>query len=87
MGTNLDKVKQYLLAKGIKPDELTISQVRTQKLYKNIEVSSINVAKITEISRMITDLIDQGIQLSSGAPQYLYRKLDELKLEMLGLVT
>ena len=102
---DLEKVKQYLLAKGIKPEELTIPQLSTQQLYnkdkhgndtnelidyrlsQTIDVASLNVTKVTEISRMVTELIDQGVQVSSGAPQYLYRKLDELKLEMLGRAT
>ena len=105
LSADLEKVKQYLLAKGIKPDELTIPQVGTQQLYKkdsrgndtnefidyrlsqSIEVHSVDVTNVTAISRMITELIDQGIQLNSGAPQYHYRKLDELKLEMLARAT
>ena len=105
LGADLEKVKQYLHAKGIKPDELTVPQVGTQQLYKkdqhghdtnelidyrlsqSIEVHSVNVTNVTEISRVITELIDQGIQLNSGAPAYHYRKLDELKLEMLARAT
>ena len=105
LSTDLEKVKQYLQAKGIKGDELTIPQVGTQQLYKkdshgndtnelidyrlsqSVEVHSANVTNVTAISRMITELIDQGVQLNSGAPAYHYRKLDELKLEMLGRAT
>jgi len=36
---------------------------------------------------VITELIDQGVELNSGAPAYHYRKLDELKLEMLAKAT
>jgi len=105
LGADLEKVKQYLQAKGIKSDELTIPQVGMQHLYKkdtkgndtnelidyrlsqSIEVHSVNVTNVTAISRSITELIDQGVQLNSGAPQYHYRKLDELKLEMLARAT
>ena len=105
LGADLEKVKQYLQAKGIKSDELTIPQVGMQHLYKkdtkgndtnelidyrlsqSIEVHSVNVTNVTTISRSITELIDQGVQLNSGAPQYHYRKLDELKLEMLAKAT
>ena len=57
------------------------------RLSQSIEVHSVNVTNVTAISRAITELIDQGIQLNSGAPQYHYRKLDELKLEMLARAT
>ena len=105
LSADLEKVKQYLLAKGIQTDELTIPQIGTQQLYKkdsrgndtnelidyrlsqSIEVHSVNVTNITTISRGITELIDQGVQINSGAPAYHYRKLDELKLEMLARAT
>ena len=57
------------------------------RLSQSIEVHSINVTNITGISRVITELIDQGVELNSGAPAYHYRKLDELKLEMLAKAT
>src|SRR5664280_660261 len=102
---DLDKVKKYLLAKGVPEQELVIPQVNTEQLYKKdehgndtnefmdnrltqlVEVRSEDVAKITQVSREVTGLIDQGVQLNSGAPEYLYRKLDELKLEMLARAT
>jgi len=105
LSADLDKVKQYLLSKEVKPDELTVPQVQTEQLYKKdehgrdtnelidyrltqvVEVHSVNVTNVTGISRQITELIDQGVQLDSGAPEYLYRKLDELKLEMLARST
>jgi hypothetical protein len=105
LAADLDKVKNYLLAKGVPEQELVIPQVNTEQLYKKdehgndtnefmdnrltqlVEVRSENVSKITLVSREVTELIDQGVQLNSGAPEYLYRKLDELKLEMLARAT
>ena len=52
-----------------------------------IEVRSIKVDLVTTISRESTDLINQNIAFESGAPEYYYTKLDELKIEMLGLAT
>jgi len=46
---------------------------------------SYDVEKITEVSREATELMSEGIELSSEAPQYFYTKLAELKLEMLEL--
>jgi hypothetical protein len=105
LAADLDKVKRYLQAKGVKEDELTIPQVVVDQLYKkdehgndtnelidyrlsqSVELHSDDVGKVTQISREITELIDQGLQLNSAAPEYLYRKLDELKLEMLARAT
>ena len=53
-------------------------------LCQTVEIRSNDVAKITDVSREVTELIDQGIELDSRAPDYFYTKLDELKLEMLA---
>ena len=102
---DLDKTRQYLLSKGIREDELVISQVTTDtvykknekgndtndiqgyRLYQNVEVRSGDVDKVTTVSRESTELIDQLIQFESQAPEYFYKKLDELKLEMLAKAT
>ena len=57
------------------------------RLTQLVEVRSEDVSRITQVSREVTELIDQGVQLNSGTPEYLYRKLDELKLEMLAKAT
>ncbi|MEI6054737.1 MAG: SIMPL domain-containing protein [Lentisphaerota bacterium] len=53
-------------------------------LSENIDIRSDEVDKITEISRDSTELINQGIEFASYAPQYTYTKLDSLKVEMLS---
>jgi hypothetical protein len=102
---DLGVVKGYLLSQGIKTDELIISQINTQVLYKKnekgndtntieayllsqgIEVRSYDVAKVDNISRVSTDLINKDIAFISEAPQYFYTKLAELKIEMLSKAT
>ena len=54
------------------------------ELTQTIEVRSVDVDKVTKISREVTELIDQGILLESQAPEYHYTKLGEVKIEMLG---
>jgi uncharacterized protein len=53
-------------------------------LYQSVEIRSKDVEKITDVSREVTELIDQGIELESQAPEYFYMKLDELKIKMLA---
>jgi hypothetical protein len=36
---------------------------------------------------MITELINQGIAINSQAPKFLYTKLSDLKIEMIGLAS
>lgn len=105
LSAELETVKRYLLAKGVREPELIVPQVLTEQLYKKdehgndtnefmtyrltqtVEVRSENVQKLTDVSRAITELIDQGVRLTSGAPEYLYRPLDGLKIEMLAEAT
>ena len=102
---DLNKVKSYLVSKGVGDKEVIISQVATETVYKknekgndtndiqgyrlsqNVEVRSNDVDKIAKVSRESTELIDQGIQFTSPAPEYFYTKLDELKIEMLAKAT
>ena len=56
-------------------------------LSQTVEVKSGDVDKLVIVSRESTELIDQGIQFESQPPECLYKKLDELKIEMLGRAT
>ena len=53
-------------------------------LSQNVDIRSGDVDKITQVSRESTELIKQGVEFVSGAPEYTYTKLDELKIEMLA---
>lgn len=56
-------------------------------LSQNVSVESQDVEKIDKLSRMITELINQGIAINSQAPKFLYTKLSDLKIEMIGLAS
>ncbi len=56
-------------------------------LTQDFRVQSKDVEKVENISRKISELIDQGIYLTSQAPKYFYTKLDELKIEMIAEAT
>mgnify|MGYP001615802080 CR=1 FL=1 len=56
-------------------------------LTQRVEVRSYDVEKVDSIARQSTDLINQDIQFISGAPEYFYTKLAELKVEMLAKAT
>lgn len=56
-------------------------------LTQRVKIESRDVEKIETISREVTDLIDQGIELYSNAPQYYYTRLAELKIQMLAEAT
>ena len=99
---DLNKVKVYLISKGVNEKEIVVYPVITATVYKKneggndtndiqgytlsqaVEARSMDVDKITQVSRESTELIDQGVEFVSGAPEYTYTKLDELKIEMLA---
>jgi hypothetical protein len=69
------------------PDRMPTSQVNGYRLSQTVELRSVDVDKITRISRASTELIRQGVVFESYAPEYLYTKLADLKVEMLALAT
>ena len=60
------------------------NQLEGYELTMNISFQSTNLDKVEEIAQTSSDLIQQGINISSFEPQYYYTKIEDLKLEMLG---
>ena len=60
------------------------AEITGYSLRQSVEVRSNDVDKIAQIARESTELINQGILIESGAPQYLFTQLGDLKIEMLG---
>lgn len=54
------------------------------KLNQMITIESNDINLIENISKLSTNLIEQGINIDSHSPQYYYTKIEELKLEMLA---
>jgi uncharacterized protein len=70
--------------KGRDSDGNETSEVIGYALSQSIEVRSNDVAKIGQIARESTELINQGILIESSAPRYYYTQIGDLKIEMLG---
>lgn len=62
-------------------------KIISYKLQQSVEIESSDVDKIESLSRRFTELINQGILINSGPPQFLYTKLSDLKIEMIGLAS
>lgn len=56
-------------------------------LNQTLKIESGEVDKIEMISREVTELINQNVELTSMAPDYYYTKLAELKLKMIESAT
>jgi len=53
-------------------------------LSQTINVKSEDVDRVSRVSREVTDLIASGVSFSSNEPQYLYTKLSDEKVAILG---
>lgn len=69
------------------PSGQMTSQIDYYDLYQTVTINSEEIDKITEISRNVTELINDGIQFQSNAPQYFYTKIADLKVTMLAEAT
>ena len=62
----------------------TGSEFRGYKLSESISIESRDLKKVDQISREITELIQQGVELTSSSPNYYYTKLGDLKVGLLA---
>ncbi|WAS95885.1 SIMPL domain-containing protein [Nannocystis punicea] len=51
---------------------------------QEIKVRSNDVALVEKVSREVTELLEQGVTISSDAPEYFYTKLGDVKIEQLA---
>lgn len=58
--------------------------IAAYEVEQDIDVESPDVDKVAAVSRDATQLIEQGIQIQSGAPKYLYTNLGQLKVDLLA---
>jgi hypothetical protein len=100
---DLLNVRKYLLAKGIKPEEMQFHTVQINSnhnpsdaskqhingylLAQTVEIHSKEIALIENIAKDVTDLIDFGIVFYSNPPTYYYSKIGALKLELIKEAT
>ena len=66
---------------------LQTNRVEMYVLTQCITVESRDMKKVPEVSRSITRLIKDGVEIESHAPSYLYTKLSGLKIDMLAEAT
>jgi uncharacterized protein len=57
------------------------------RLSQGVSIESSDVDKIDLLSREVTELINQGVEINSNPPRFLYTKIGDLKIEMIGLAT
>lgn len=63
------------------------NEVIGYNLAQTVTISSDEIDRVTELSRNATELLNEGVQFQSQAPEYHYTKLEELKVSMLAEAT
>lgn len=61
--------------------------IRGYSLRQSVSMSSKDLDGLARLSREVTGLFKQGIEVTSHSPSYFYTKLDDLKIDMLGAAT
>lgn len=92
-----DAVLNFLTKNGIDHGNITIAAVYMNENYKSdsnapteytlqqsVEVDSTDVQKITDLSKNIQPLIDQGVIFSTQSVEYYYTKLPEMRVSLLS---
>lgn len=62
-------------------------RILAYRLSQSLEIRSDRVDKYTKLSQQANELINEGINLVSERPQYLYTKLAQLRVEMVAEAT
>lgn len=71
----------------ILPSGAVSNAIEAYRLEQEIEVRSLDVNKVTAMSRQSTRLIEEGVEFQSRPPNYYYTKIADLKIDMLALAT
>lgn len=78
---------QELRAKTRKDGEVIEEKIAGFRLTQSVEIQSSDVDGVTQLSRDTTTLIEQGVVFTTSAPEYIYTKAGEAKVEMLAEAT
>jgi hypothetical protein len=63
---------------------MATDQITGYRLSHNVSIESDDVNKIDNLSREATELINEGVEMNSYTPEFLYTKLGDLKVRMIG---
>ena len=69
---------------GTGPDRIQRRIFKGYQVTQFVTVRSNDVARVEKVSRQSTDLLEQGVSITSSPPSYYYTKLGALKIEMLA---
>ncbi len=96
---DLKKLESLLAKEGFRSEDYSISSIQLRKnlnhnrVFRDYTLSQIikieldDVPRITQLAREASTLLEQGVEIKSANPKYLFTGLDKLKLEMIKAAT
>jgi len=63
---------------------LPTSIITGYRLSQDVSIESNDIKKIDNLSREVTELINDGIEITSLPPEFSYTKIGELKVDLIG---
>lgn len=63
------------------------NQIEAHAVSQALTIASNNVKSIADVARDVSGVIRDGVELSASPPQYIYTRLDDLKLQMIAEAT
>lgn len=72
---------------GRNSNDVQTNTIESYTLTQTIRIQSKDVHLVEAVSRQATELITQGVPITSESPEYFYTQLDSLKVKMLGEAT
>ncbi len=85
-GFTIDQIEIFSI-NGYPIFEIAPNGAQTQKVLgyvynQRFEIKSNDVKKIKELSLSLSTLVEKGLDINVDAPEYLYTKIDDLKIEV-----
>jgi len=82
---DIETIEELKMLPGAKEPTKVEKKIKKGFITKQtIFVRSTDVTRIEKASREITSLLEEGVSITSEAPEYFYTRLGELKVEMLA---
>jgi uncharacterized protein len=85
--TNGEVVAQQGATGNAGPVVIQTDKISNYVLTQAVSIESKDMKRVPDVSRSVTSLIKDGVEIDSAAPGYLYTKLAELKIDMVAEAT
>lgn len=94
-----DVLEEYLRGRDFGDDQIEAGNVQIMKNYnrdrvltgytlrQKFRIELADIDRIASLGREVSSLIEEGVQIESYPPKYLFTRLDSLKIEMIGAAT